>query len=103
MLDEIFKFIQSTRQPGVTTVIPKALNHITQCQIQRPLENLRGWQVHHLGNQFQCLITRTAKKKFLILDLNLHYSSLRPFALSLSPGTVEKTGPHLITSSRQGL
>lgn len=64
MLDEIFKFIQSTRQPSATTATPKPLNRITQCQIQRPLENLQGWQLHHLGNQFQCLITRTVKQKF---------------------------------------
>lgn len=84
ILYEIFKFNQSTRQPIATTVTCEPLNRITQCHFQRPLENLQGWQLHHLCSQFQCLITQTKKKINLVLNLNLHYPSLRSFPLSLS-------------------
>ncbi|KAK4833077.1 hypothetical protein QYF61_027739 [Mycteria americana] len=67
-----------------------------------------------LGSLFQCLITLSVKKNFLISSLNLPWRNLRPFPLVLSlvqaisshPITCylgEETDPHLSTTSFQGV
>ncbi|KAK4823924.1 hypothetical protein QYF61_008310 [Mycteria americana] len=56
-----------------------------------------------LGSLFQCLITLSVKKNFLISSLNLPWRNLRPFPLVLSLVTWEETDPHLTTASFQPL
>lgn len=54
-LGEILKIIGSNCQPGASTVAIKPLSHITQCQVQTPLEHLQGDSITSVGNLSQCL------------------------------------------------
>ncbi|KAK4825522.1 LOW QUALITY PROTEIN: hypothetical protein QYF61_000035, partial [Mycteria americana] len=59
---------------------------------KRPLNTSRdGDSTTSLGSLFQCLITLSVKKNFLISSLNLPWRNLRPFPLVLSLVTWEKT------------
>ncbi|KAK4829771.1 LOW QUALITY PROTEIN: hypothetical protein QYF61_006495, partial [Mycteria americana] len=52
---------------------------------KRPLNTSRdGNSTTSLGSLFQCLITLSVKKNFLISNLNLPWCNLRPFLLVLS-------------------
>ncbi|KAK4812678.1 LOW QUALITY PROTEIN: hypothetical protein QYF61_012188 [Mycteria americana] len=58
---------------------------------KRPLNTSRdGDSTTSLGSLFQCLITLSVKKNFLISSLNLPWRNLRPFPLVLSLVTWEK-------------
>ena len=59
------------------------LDQAAQNLIQPPLERYRA-PTTSLGNLFQCLTTLTVKDFFLISNLNIPSSSLKPFLLVLS-------------------
>ena len=60
--------------------------------LQPDLGCLQGWGIHSpLGNLCQCPTTHTVKNILLISNLNLSFSSLKPFPLVLSQQTLLKS------------
>ncbi|KAK4830462.1 hypothetical protein QYF61_011186, partial [Mycteria americana] len=91
-LEKTFKIIESNHKPNT------AKNHHYTMSLstssKRPLNTSRdGDSTTSLGSLFQCLITLSVKKNFLISSLNLPWRNLRPFPLVLVP---------LVSSSASG-
>lgn len=66
-LEKTSKILKSNPNPP----LPGPRNHVPKCHISVFLEHLQGWRLHHLpGQLFQCIITLSEKKFFLIHNLN---------------------------------